>query len=44
MEITKEALLARKQALINDYNAIGGAIQDVDYWLAYLEKEEQPKE
>lgn len=44
MEITKEALLARKQALINDYNAIGGAIQDVDYWLAYLEKTEEAKQ
>jgi hypothetical protein len=44
VEINKDALLQRKQALLNDYNAIGGAIQDVDYWLAYLEKEEQPKE
>lgn len=39
MEITKEELLKRKQALINDYNAIGGAIQDVDFWLNFLERE-----
>lgn len=43
MEINKDALLQRKQALLNDYNAISGAIQDVDFWLNFLEREgEQP--
>jgi len=44
VEINKDALLQRKQALLNDYNAIGGALQDVDFWLAYLEKTEEAKQ
>jgi hypothetical protein len=40
MNITKEALLTRKQALIDDYNAIAGALQDIDFWLGFLEREE----
>ena len=38
MTITREELLKRKEALLSDYNAIGGALQDVDFWLAYLDK------
>ncbi len=34
--ITKEAILIRKQALQADLNAIAGALQDCDYWLAQL--------
>jgi hypothetical protein len=37
MTITKELLLKRRQDLLNNYNALAGALQDVDYWLSVLE-------
>lgn len=40
MDVTKELLLERREKLMADYNAIGGAIQDVDYWLEVVESEE----
>lgn len=47
MEITKEAIEKRKEQLQADYQqaigtvqAIGGAIQDCDYWLKLLETQE----
>lgn len=49
MEITKETIEKRREQLQADYQqaiattqAIGGAIQDCDYWLALLEKEAEP--
>jgi hypothetical protein len=36
--ITREALLERKAALEQDLNAIGGALQDVAYWLAVIDQ------
>lgn len=38
--ITREALEERKQALLSDLAAVSGALQDVDYWLAFLGGEE----
>lgn len=47
MEITKEILLARKEALQSDaanlanlLQVLHGAIQDVDHWVSVVEKEE----
>lgn len=34
--ITREALLERKDALLSDLAAVSGALQDVDYWLAFI--------
>lgn len=44
MQITKELLLERREKLVADANAIGGAIQDVDYWLEVLVSEESVDE
>jgi hypothetical protein len=48
--ITKELLLAKRaelekerDALLNNLNAIGGAIQFCDHLIAELQAEEQPK-
>ena len=41
MTITREALEKRKQSLMADMNAIGGALQDCDYWLKQLDYEEK---
>ena len=50
MEITRESLEARRgqlvaerDQLVNNWNALGGAIQDIDHWLAELQKVEIPK-
>lgn len=42
-EIDSEKLLARRAALEADMVAIGGALQDIDYWLSVLE-DESPEE
>jgi hypothetical protein len=34
----------KRQQLIMDANAYGGAVQDCDYWIAELEKADKPKE
>lgn len=51
MEITKEAIEKRRAQLLADHQqaiatiqAIGGAIQDCDYWLQLLETEAKPVE
>lgn len=38
--ITAEQILERRNALMADYNAIAGAIQDCDYWLEQLDEGE----
>ena len=42
MEITVETITERRAQLLADYSAIGGAIQDCDYWLGVLEGEATP--
>lgn len=49
MEITKEAIEKRREQLQAEYQqaianaqAIGGAIQDCQYWLDLLTKEAEP--
>ena len=51
MNLTKEMLLERRAALqqqftklINDGNAVQGAIQDCDYWLMTLDQDEKADE
>ena len=34
--ITRAVLEERKQALLSDLSAVSGALQDVDYWLAFI--------
>ena len=48
MEITREILVARRERLTKEqeqliltWTALGGAIQDIDYWLEQLEKGEE---
>jgi hypothetical protein len=36
-------LKAEDARLAADINAIGGAIQDIDYWLEQFDKQEQPE-
>lgn len=49
MELTEGKLKARREQLVGeqqqmslDYAALGGAIQDIDYWLAQLAQQEIP--
>jgi hypothetical protein len=51
MEVTRELLEARRAQLVADqqqaslnYTALGGAIQDIEYWLAHLKQEEPAAE
>lgn len=41
MELTKEALQARRDSLVADYNAIGGAIQQVDWTLELMDRDDE---
>ena len=48
--MTKDKLAARraemektKEQLVGQLNAVAGILQELDYWLAELEKDEKPK-
>ena len=40
MDITREMLEERRNKLLADYNAIGGALQDCDHWLAVIDEQD----
>jgi hypothetical protein len=40
MAINREAIEERKSGLMAELHAIGGALQDCDYWLAKLDEGE----
>ena len=39
MSITRKDIEERKASLMADLNAIGGALQDCDYWLGKLDED-----